>query len=422
MTDIESVIAAHRAHGKTTLLIDADVRLLALAKEPNVVVLSKANRKPEELWSIPGRGQFHLAIVSLQRTVTEHFAILSLLEPMIAPGGGITIMPSAVDTTPLVDDDVFRWTSVPEFFQSLGWTIERSDDILTYRKPGAALHGDKRVISLSLFGPDEHYWRALPTYIRAHHALFPGYELRIHHDDHILTAPYGDVLFGLERRNLLKLVRMGEDGIAIGKCQAMLWRLAPAWDPEVEVVFCRDVDALPTWRERKCAEEFIASTHPIGVVHDNPEHMLMLGGLCHLRNIAGSPMWQSFTKFIEGANFNAATWGEHGADQAYLNEIMTNAQPPVLEHSLFIVSTESGEWVHRDGPTLENADFRTTIAEPAQSVIDSVPAIVREKSDSFINYMGAAGRHEEDARAFYAEHCPIKKEICEAEQLAGWPP
>lgn len=425
MTELDALIEAHRAHGKTTLLVDADVRLLPLAKEPNVVVLSKADRKPEELWSIPGRGQFQMAVLSAKRTPAELYRVMSLLEPMIAPGGDIIIWnTNSNDDTFHIHSDWIR-TATPQFVK---WTKNAAAATLQYNQQPRS--SGKHVISLALFGTDPRYWRALPLYIRAHHALFSGYELRIHHDDNILTAPYGDVLFGLERRGLLKLVRMGEDGLAIGKCRAMLWRLAPLADPDVEYVFCRDVDALPTWRERCAAEEFITSGLATGVIHDNPEHVGMMGGLCHFKaTMEWRQMWRTLNSSAWEGN---KPWQEHGTDQTYLNETWSLMEiDPVLEHSLFIISTETGEWIHRDKPTLPNADFRTKISDPSQEVIDSVAATVRTHSDSFINYMGAAGRRDEEALAFYSDPVcygginhggHIIDAIREAENLAGYTP
>src|SRR3990167_6523201 len=96
--------------------------------------------------------------------------------------------------------------------------------------------GDKRIVSLSVFGDSRfgaYHWQFMPRFlaawVRAHHALFPGYELRIHHDHHLFSTNYGGTLCGLSRRGLVKLVYVPARP-GMGKCEAMLWRLVPLWD------------------------------------------------------------------------------------------------------------------------------------------------------------------------------------------------
>ena len=115
----------------------------------------------------------------------------------------------------------------------------------------------------------------LPTLVRAHHVVFPGYELRIHHDGCIATCYYGQALIELSNRGLVKLCYRGP---ASTLCGPMLWRLAPIWQDGVEFVFCRDVDALPMPRERIAVEEFVRQPHIAAhAIYDSPQHG---NGLC----------------------------------------------------------------------------------------------------------------------------------------------
>jgi hypothetical protein len=122
----------------------------------------------------------------------------------------------------------------------------------------------------------------LPAVVRAHHSVYPDYELRIHHDERVREYPYFRVLESLASRGMLRLVAMGE---AHELCESMLWRLAPCWDESVDRVICRDVDSLSTPRERLAVEEWIAGGKPIHSIHDSPSHKgaLILGGLCGFR-------------------------------------------------------------------------------------------------------------------------------------------
>ena len=420
---VSAILALHRASTGPTLVVDAGPVADALATEPRVLLLSKTKRVPEEMWSLPGTGKIGLVVFEVERTMRELYRVLVLVERLVASGGKILVLQKTGDVGAFCE--IYGWKSalgegVVELSKSRG--DGRGEDVANLPTHPAPSARNKHVISLSVFGPGgEHgYWRHLPTVIRAYLVLFPGYEIRIHHDDWIYRAEYGDVLHGLERRGLVKLVRMATDGIAEGKCKAMLWRLAPCWDPEVDYVFCRDVDSLPTWRDRMVCEEFVASGCMVGTIHDDPQHVGIMGGLCHVGAKEIRNSLHSFDDFIAMAGFTVEEWAVHGADQRYLNDVVRWAGGKnILEHSLFTVVGESGR-VHRDGPTIEGAVFKIEIAVPSQEVIDSVPEAARLQSDSFMHYMGAAGQWRDDAKQFYEMASERTMEVDAAEVFAGW--
>lgn len=459
MSVFDVVLAAHRSFAEPrTLLVDG--LAAPFAGEKGAACLSQIGLAPEEMWACRGAGRMTLVVLLAHRSAREMFRVLSLAERLVAPAGKILILPvtdSASEEVRPEATEIFcgvhpEWSrrqiegNVVELRRANKLFKKKYEEAVAVGRdphtigpmnfetlippqvfPAAqdavskmtvqsewlpAMYGKssgKRVVSLSVFGEpgaDGGYWRHLPTYIRAHHALFPSYELRIHHDDAIFHAPYGDVLFRLQRRGLVRLIHVPSRP-GRGKCESMLHRLLPAWDPEVADVFCRDVDALPTWRERCAAEEFVASGHAHGTIHDNREHGGMMGGLSHFRAQWWRQEFSTFDDFIKWARRSDEQWAEHGMDQLVLGEVpMDVGKCGVLEHSLRSRGTQ----------TIVGSDFRTTIAEPSKDVVESVLAIVRERSDSFINYMGAAGRHEEEARAFYDEHCPVIATIREAEK------
>lgn len=269
----------------------------------------------------------------------------------------------------------------------------------------------KHVVSLSIFGDHRFgtdFWKQMPdfvtNYVLAHHTIFPGYELRIHHDEHLYHANGGDVLHGLARRGLVNLIYTPSRP----KCWAMLHRLLPAWDPTVEYVICRDVDSLPTWRDRQCVEEFVASRHNVGVIHDNWEHGGMMGGLSHFKAEALRSQWSSFDDFIAEAGRADSAWEEHGQDQVWLNETV-HRLGRVLEHSIR----------SRNVTTIAGSDFRNAIATPDKDATQSVSQAAREYSDTFTNYMGSSGYRLQPARDFYMKHSPIAVIVRDAEVLAG---
>src|SRR5262245_22897171 len=98
----------------------------------------------------------------------------------------------------------------------------------------------------------------LALVVRAHHSIWPGWELRIYYDDRVMSHSYFNVLVELEDADLIAL-RYG------GKCESlcgangMLARMRPAFESGVDYVACRDIDSVPCPRDRRAVEEFIFS-------------------------------------------------------------------------------------------------------------------------------------------------------------------
>lgn len=147
----------------------------------------------------------------------------------------------------------------------------------------------KRILSYALFqSPQPNRWRSdstedrvsayarfLPVLVRAHQALWPGHELRIHHDDALRAHPYFEVLPRLEARGLLRLVSCGP---APALTLAMLWRMRPLFDEADAQVLTCDMDALPILRLRRMFDEWTASGKAAMLVHGCESHNGVLGG------------------------------------------------------------------------------------------------------------------------------------------------
>lgn len=118
----------------------------------------------------------------------------------------------------------------------------------------------------------------MPVIVRAHHSVYPDWEMRIHHDDRVREYPYFKALERMDAEGLVKLVAMGE---APSLCGAMAWRLRPIWDEAVSHVICRDVDSLSTPREHKAVDRWVTGGKAIHALHDSPSHgsTLLMGGM-----------------------------------------------------------------------------------------------------------------------------------------------
>lgn len=421
------------------LLVDQSATVLyeaSSAAPSRFVDLTALGVEPEEMWLLE-TGKINLAIVSKPRPPRDLFRVLALLHRVIAPGGTVLVLPYE----PTVDLPVeCRYEAIETFLGAYGSEWERralGAAVVELRK-GTSSTGakakefhlvesaarfvvepapsgvGKRVISLAIFG-DGGYWQYLPAYIRAHHALFPGYELRIHHDDAIDRAPYGHALRALEVRGLVALRQMPSRP-ETGKCEKMLWRIAPAWDPEVEYLFCRDIDALPTWRERRACEEFIASGIDAHALSDNPAHCGLMGGLCGFRAETLRALAFSHADFVVSAGFSDERWAQHGADQDFLNS-RAGARLRVFEHAPFRYPAEEDRPERsRTTPTVEGA---TRFSVDLATFNDPrVPLDVRQAADTLIPYMGVAGHDPQRAINYYDWHCGAIDAIHEAERAS----
>lgn len=270
-----------------------------------------------------------------------------------------------------------------------------------------------RVVSLAVFGESNHYRgdtaffrRHLGAVVRGYRALFPDWEIRIHHDDSLYQGSYGAALHGLARRGVVRLVRVAASGEL---CKAMLWRLLPIWDPEVEYVISRDVDACPLYADRVAVEDFIrsgAAAHSIGAV---PAHATPLsGGLCGFqaptfRELTGFSSWEDMVGRLPGL-----AWGTHGADEMMLRLLVW----PLVR---------AKACAHRVGGAPILAGVQESHAEIDRD--HPVPGLAPELAESWrlAEYLGICGFDAARAAAFFDSAAPAPA-IAAAESFAGESP
>ena len=185
----------------------------------------------------------------------------------------------------------------------------------------------------------------LPTALRAFYAIYPDWQLRIHHDDRVTLLPYWNVLEKLAAMDKLRLVYCGQADLL---CKSMLWRCLPFWDPEVDVFACRDIDSLPQPRERIMLEEFCASDKSIHAMLDSESHCgPLMGGMC------------AFKPQPPAADFGA--WladhplGQHGSDQWFLNAVFPDHTRMLIHQRRELVSYPAAE-TRMAAPCVEDGD------------------------------------------------------------------
>ena len=186
------------------------------------------------------------------------------------------------------------------------------------------------IFSHSLFGVDHRCWESLFPAILWHHQVRPrDWTLRIYHDTTVGAHPLYNGLQKLEEAGFLQLRLVPTAPLTL----AMLWRMKPLWEDGDAVVFCRDLDSLPSAKESRACTAFINSGLPAHAIRDNPAHcgVCFMGGMCGFRSngfaeATRRPSWDAFVAV--GRN-----WHMHGTDQVHLDSILRPAfSGRTLEH------------------------------------------------------------------------------------------
>lgn len=251
----------------------------------------------------------------------------------------------------------------------------------------------KRVIAYSYFrNPHSSYEKEkgnsarqfeifLPLIVRAHHMIWPDWEMWLYRDDESKRLSYTDKLERLAANGYLKLIDFGPSRTLCG-IGGMLERMRPVWEEDVDWLLCRDVDSIPSPRERMAVEEFMQSGKTVHAIHDAPKphagaHAGLMGGTLgvhvpRFRELLKFPTLEAWIAHGEqvGIDFN-----RQGADQALLNTFYSIFAPYVLLHGLHRTSE----------PEMPGCEVRRQIA---RRPLPDVRPVVMQMGDSFCRIIG----------------------------------
>lgn len=276
----------------------------------------------------------------------------------------------------------------------------------------------KRVISFSLFGDvfgcdgmrktPVWIWQFLPSLIRGYISLFPGWELWFYHDENIYSNYYGSVLRNLQNQGLIRLIYVPEEPLF---CKAMLWRMKPLWESDVEYFLCRDVDHTPTGRERKMVEIFVNSGAQLHCINDNPSHNIpMLGGMVGFKaqEVYQTLGFKNFDEFISSSGFSKDKWLTHGSDQICLN---TSIWPLLKQNSC----------LHRLGWKEKEPSSPLCYFDISPVQVKDVSELLLEKTNTFCNFIGTSSPKRDEYIKFLDDVGPQDKIklVKEAESIAS---
>lgn len=282
----------------------------------------------------------------------------------------------------------------------------------------------KSVVSTVLFGEAEKYRQYLPVVVRAHLNLYRGWVLRIYHDEKLAFGSYSRVLRGLQSRGLVELVYVPDE---IMYHKAMLWRLLPLWDDTVERFLLRDIDTLPTYRERRAVETWVRSglaVHAMGDVRGRHD-WCMLGGMVGFHDGARDLLRAGPGRELDTPDkFFAVRGGwppEVWRGDRRMSNWSSNNQMFLADYVWSDVRSSACE--HRlSGARAYDAKLSFIDVDPFEGEDLGVPWAIRDSADGFVPFIGAAEIDLAAALAFYKQHgdSNVERAVAECEENGGF--
>ncbi len=263
----------------------------------------------------------------------------------------------------------------------------------------------RKVVSIAVFGESEKYSQYLPAFVRGHLNLFPqseGWELHVHVDETVLNGNHSSFLWKLYESDLIDLQIIWGHALLT---RAMLWRMVPVFESGVDYVFCRDIDACPAPRDRRCCDEFIASGCDVHTVHDNVMHTGIMGGLCGFRTegFRRATGLDSLDALYRLAGRSDEEWAQHGTDQNVLNWLLLRqGGPRLLEHRFAgWEAGQAGRQRPREASVYPNEAWSTSVPDSGTSHLFASDGV---EADRLAAHLGSAGYDHVAACRFWDEH------------------
>lgn len=236
------------------------------------------------------------------------------------------------------------------------------------------MSGDlKKCISLSLFGyKNEHkdcisfntFLKFFSINLRAWEFVFNDWDIVLHidklsYDSHI---SYFNVV---EKIANLK-IKINESS---DLCKNMLWRLEPV--DEYDYTICRDIDSLPTFREKLCVNQWISDGTKAHSINDSVSHNIeLMGGMIGFTK-------NSFSKDLLNISYN---FKDKGSDQTFLNQHILPIVNNSITHHRFLGFEKQNE-----------NTFSRNFIDTNEIYKDEL----KLRADNLCNHIGQSGFHLE---------------------------
>eukprot|EP00095_Tigriopus_kingsejongensis_P001459 maker-scaffold288_size220435-snap-gene-0.9 protein:Tk01459 transcript:maker-scaffold288_size220435-snap-gene-0.9-mRNA-1 annotation:"hypothetical protein DAPPUDRAFT_96285" len=202
----------------------------------------------------------------------------------------------------------------------------------------------QRVVAFTFFEPlpnkrnqayqTREYFKGVQANLNLIKSSYPDMVMRLYYDIPAKRQSNGSFLIPFNSPLLVHLCQIACREPTLDICDAgklpnlgnvtlvhpLLWRFLPAMDPQVEVMFSRDLDSRISDREVAAVEEFLNSTATFHVMRDHPAHSSeVMGGTWGAKlNLERSKFFATMKRILKGSNMKR----QGGYDQSVMNRHM----------------------------------------------------------------------------------------------------
>lgn len=179
-----------------------------------------------------------------------------------------------------------------------------------------------KVISYSLFKSDcqeferAAYIRGFVFNLRMNILIYPSWITHLE-VDRATYDDYKDLIDWLVCGMPIRGISLNINEEKPDLCRGMLYRMKPIFNQDVTHVLCRDADALTTYREALCVQEWLESGLGVHAILDNTAHGGLMGGMVgfdtsYIKSVMG---WDNWEQVVAGYDLS-----QRGSDQHLMNQ------------------------------------------------------------------------------------------------------
>lgn len=212
--------------------------------------------------------------------------------------------------------------------------------------------------------------------LRAYNAIYPDWQIRLNIDEQTYNG-FSKYFDYLSQNEIVSLAIKPNAPL----CRAMLWRIEDV--NNYDYIICRDIDSLPTFRERLCVDEWIESNTFAHAISDSVSHNIpLMGGMIGFKQNAFTLTEDDFLTWRKGDNMK---FDRKGTDQDFLNEVILpkiptlNVRKSIKEHR-FLGYNQKASCVKSIEEKMNNHHIYSSLNKIA---------------DSLCNHIGQGGFHLE---------------------------
>lgn len=248
------------------------------------------------------------------------------------------------------------------------------------------------VVSYSIFGNKEEYYKGIDIIVIAHEAIYKNLELWLYHDDSLIKHKYYPKLLKSQELGKIKLITFENDKALT---RSMLWRMLPLFEKEVDWCFCRDIDSIPMPRDYAAITEAINSTADFHFIYDdsrhNPETIPIFGGAMGYRKSLFDDIFgfKTFEEFMRYSGNEDEWFKTYAHDEHYLRD---KIWPKIISFSFQHLTKNQR-------PTENIHKFKYSINK--ELVKDRLDKVIYENGDLFAPNILRKGWDLDLSRRFY---------------------